>query len=114
MPTTLLTGANGFVAASVLDELIREGHSVVGQVRADSKAEEILATHPEYKDHFTHIVVADYTTEGTWDETFKTHDFDYVIHTAAPLLDDPRNTDFDENFLKPSVSGYVSYSLFPS
>jgi nucleoside-diphosphate-sugar epimerase len=105
MPITLLTGANGFVAASVLDQLITDGHTVVGQVRSPSKGDEILATHPEYAGKLSFVIVEDYTTEGTWDETFKTHDLDYIIHTAAPLLDDPRNTDFDENFLKPSVSG---------
>jgi hypothetical protein len=31
--------------------------------------------------------------------------FDYVIHTAAPLLDDPRLRDFEKDFLKPSVDG---------
>jgi hypothetical protein len=34
--------------------------------------------------------------------------FDYVVHTAAPLVDDPRLTDFERDFLIPSVAGYVS------
>ena len=105
MPTTLLTGANGFVAASILDELISKGHTVLGQVRREESAKDILATHPEYEGKFSHVIVADYETPGTWDEVFKNNEIDYVVHTAAPLLDDPRLSDFETHFLKPSVKG---------
>jgi nucleoside-diphosphate-sugar epimerase len=105
MPKTLLTGANGFVAAHLLDQLIAEGHHVTGSVRSISKGEQILATHPEYAGKVDFVVVADYAAEGTWDEAFKNGDFDYVVHSAAPLLDDPGNTDFERDFLRPSVSG---------
>lgn len=105
MPKTLLTGANGFVAASILDELISQGHSVVGSVRSAAKGQQILDRHPEYKGHLDFVVVADYTVSGTWDDTFKHHDFDFVVHSAAPLLDNPENTDFVQHFLKPSVDG---------
>ena len=64
-----------------------------------------MAYHPEYAGKLTFTIVSDYAHEGTWDETFKTNDFDYVVHTAAPLLDNPANTDFERDFLKPSVSG---------
>jgi nucleoside-diphosphate-sugar epimerase len=114
MPITLLTGANGFVAAHLLDQLIAAGHTVVGSVRSPSKGEQILATHPEYADQLSFVVVADYAAEGTWDEAFQEHDFDYVVHSAAPLLDDPRNTDFDEHYLRPSVSGLVPLSVSAS
>lgn len=107
MPKTLLTGANGFVAAHILDQLISQGHSVIGSVRTDAKGQQILDTHPEWKGHLDFITVSDYTEPGTWDATFKDNDFDYVIHSAAPLLDDPRLSDFEKDFLKPSVNGYV-------
>jgi nucleoside-diphosphate-sugar epimerase len=113
MPKTLLTGANGFVAAHLLDQLIAEGHHVTGSVRSISKGEQILATHPEYAGKVDFVVVADYAAEGTWDEAFKNGDFDYVVHSAAPLLDDPGNTDFERDFLRPSVSGWVSDTSFP-
>lgn len=31
-----------------------------------------------------------------------------IVHVAAPLLDNPANTDYDRDFLKPSVDGYAS------
>ncbi len=105
MPKTLLTGANGFVAAHIIDQLVAAGHQVTGSVRSLAKGEQILATHPEYAGKLTFVVVSDYAKAGTWDEAVKEGDFDFVIHTAAPLLDDPGNTDFLDNFLKPSVDG---------
>lgn len=105
MPNTLVTGANGFVAAHVIDQLIAAGHQVTGSVRSLAKGEQILATHPEYAGKLTFTVVSDYGKAGTWDEAVKEGNFDYVIHTAAPLLDDPGNTDFKRDFLEPSVDG---------
>jgi nucleoside-diphosphate-sugar epimerase len=99
MPKTLLTGANGFVAATILDQLIAQGHSVIGSVRFASKRQQILARHLEYKHHLDLVVVSDYTVPGTWDSAFKEHDFDFVVHSAAPLLDDPGNTDFVKHVL---------------
>ncbi|KAH8653196.1 hypothetical protein BGZ60DRAFT_436110 [Tricladium varicosporioides] len=105
MPKTLVTGANGFFAAHIIDQLIAEGHDVTGSVRSESKGKQILSRHPEYEGHLDFVLVSDYTISGTWDAAFQKTAFDYVIHTAAPLLDDPRNVDFDENFLNPSVKG---------
>lgn len=31
--------------------------------------------------------------------------FNQVVHVAAPLLDNPENTDYDLHFLNPSVEG---------
>ncbi|KAG4437215.1 hypothetical protein IFR05_007304 [Cadophora sp. M221] len=107
MPNTLVTGANGFVAAHVIDQLIAAGHQVTGSVRSLAKGEQIFATHPEYAGKLTFTVVSDYAKSGTWDETIKEGEFDFVVHTAAPLLDDPGNTDFERDFLVPSVDGAV-------
>jgi hypothetical protein len=112
MPSTLLTGANSFVAAHILDRLISAGHHVTGSVRNASKGQQILDLHPDYAGHLDFVTVEDYAAEGAWDEVFKTHDFDYIVHTAAPLLDNPANTDFDRDFLRPSVEGYVYLPLF--
>ena len=65
----------------------------------------MLSVHPEWKGKLSFVTVSDYTKSGTWDHTFKQHDFDYVVHVAAPLLDNPENVDFDKFFLEPSVKG---------
>ena len=74
-------------------------------MRSAQKGEQILSFHPEWADKLSFTIVSDYTKAGTWDDTFKKHDFDYVVHVAAPLLDNPENVDFDRFFLEPSVKG---------
>jgi nucleoside-diphosphate-sugar epimerase len=82
------------------------GHKVVGSVRSPSKGTELLSIHPEWEGKVSFVTVPDYAKSGTWDSTFKENDLDYVVHVAAPLLDNPKNIDFDKDFLEPSVKGY--------
>lgn len=67
---------------------------------------DLLAIHPEW-DHsmIDFVEVPDYTTSGIFDEIFKKGDFDYVLHTAAPVYDNPANTEFEKHFEKPCVEG---------
>ncbi|KAH0542650.1 hypothetical protein FGG08_002973 [Glutinoglossum americanum] len=104
MAKTLVTGANGFVAAHVVDSLVKEGHEVVGSVRRDIYGDQLLSVHPEWKGKVTFVNVSDYTKEGAWDEALKEGDFDYVLHIAAPMPS-PTNQDFDKDFLEPTVKG---------
>jgi thioester reductase-like protein len=111
MPTTLVTGGNGFVGASVVSTLLssKYNHRVILAVRSVPSAEALLAIHPEWPaENVVISSVPDFTVPGAFDEVFKTHpEIDYVIHVAAPLLDDPRNNDFVEHFEKPNVLGNI-------
>ncbi|KAI9763586.1 MAG: hypothetical protein M1840_000380, partial [Geoglossum simile] len=126
MPKTLVTGANGFVAAHAIDALVKvfaqcnpiqaieryantspqkqQGHTVVGSIRKDIYGDELLSVHPEWKGQVSFINVSDYTKEGIWDDAFKAGDLDYVLHIAAPMPS-PKHTDFDRDFLEPNVKG---------
>lgn len=84
MPTTLLTGANSFVAAHIINALIKEGHDVTGTVRRAAAGDEILALHPEWKEKLTCVVVEDITNEASWDEIFKSKSFDHVSSRPSP------------------------------
>jgi nucleoside-diphosphate-sugar epimerase len=106
MPHTLVTGANSFVAAHIINELISQGHAVTGSIRRSSSGDEILAEHPEWKSHLDFVEIADYAEPGAWDKIFREHDFDFVVHVAAPVLDESL-TDYDRDYLRPSVEGYV-------
>lgn len=110
MPHTLVTGANGFVASHVVDALIAHGHRVTGSLRNKNKGAGILKLHPEWEGKLDFVSVADYAKEGVWDNIFEQGDFDYVVHVAAPVLDNPQNTDFERDFVIPSVRGYVALS----
>ena len=105
MPHTLVTGANSFVAAHIISKLIESGHTVTGSVRRSSAGEAILAQNPEWNGKLDFVEIADYAEAGIWDNVFKTKEFDYIVHVAAPLLDNPANTDFDSHYLRPSVEG---------
>ncbi|KAJ5558391.1 hypothetical protein N7535_008598 [Penicillium sp. DV-2018c] len=106
MSTTLITGSSGFVGSTVLAQLLQHGHRVIATVRSQHSADGLLSVHPEWKDVVIFVVVPDFTKPGAFDTVFKEYPgIDYVIHVAAPLLDDPANTDFVEHFEKPSVLG---------
>jgi nucleoside-diphosphate-sugar epimerase len=104
MPHTLVTGANSFVAAHVINELISTGHTVTGAVRRSSAGSALLVENPEWVGKLDFVTVEDYTHEGAFDDIFKKREYDHVIHTAAPV---PGSTaiDYDEDFLRPGVQG---------
>jgi uncharacterized protein YbjT (DUF2867 family) len=78
MPSTLLTGANSFVAAHIINALIAAGHHVTGTVRRAAVGDEIFAFHPEWKDHLDIVVVEDISNEASWDAVFQKKEFDHV------------------------------------
>jgi len=91
MPTTLMTGANSFVGAHVINSLIAAGHKVVGTVRRDGLAEQLFALHPEWKDQLEIIIVKDYQDESNWDAVFQKYALDHVrLHVPLHQLHDER------------------------
>lgn len=83
MPSTLLTGANSFVAAHIIEALIKDGHEVTGTVRRAATGDDIFALHPEWKDHLDIVVVEDLANEESWDAVFKGTNFDHVSEQTA-------------------------------
>lgn len=60
MARTLLTGGSGFIAAHILDALLKRGHSVATTVRSQEKAEQIKASHPGVsKENLEFVIVPD-------------------------------------------------------
>ncbi|KAF2650140.1 NAD(P)-binding protein [Lophiostoma macrostomum CBS 122681] len=108
MPNTLITGANSFLAAHIIGELISAGHTITGSVRRPSAGDAILEEHPEWKDKLDFAIVEDYSEDGALDDVFKKQQFDHVIHTAAPMPGRPGLDDYDKDFLRPSVQGNLS------
>ena len=105
MPSTLLTGANSFFAAHLLNQLIADGHTITGTVRSLSKGDQLLALHPEWKDHLHFVEVGNLSKPGVWDAVIQQGNFDYVIHNAAPMPGSKPTMDFDGDFLEPNVAG---------
>lgn len=104
----LLTGANGFVASHIVQGLIARDYHIVGTVRSEEKARDVIALHPSWKDHITWAYIADIGVADAWDEIFKSGPFDYIIHNASPV--DFTVKDFQRAMIDPAVKGYVTRS----
>lgn len=105
MSTVLLTGANGFVAATILRKLLERGHTVVGTVRSESKT---TFLKNQYKsavdsDKLKFAIVEDITVPGAFDEVLRAYQFDVVLHTSSPFTFNI--TDIDKELLQPAVQG---------
>jgi nucleoside-diphosphate-sugar epimerase len=87
MTRVLLTGASGFIAAHTLDILLERGHSVVGTVRSQEKADKIKAQYKgKYEDKLSFAIVPDIAQPGAFDEAVKSDPpFEAVLHTASPF-----------------------------
>lgn len=107
MPHTLVTGANSFLAAHIIGELISSGHTVTGSVRRVSAGDDLLAEHPEWKGKLDFVVVEDYAKEDAFDAIFQAKEYDHIVHTAAPMPGSA-TADFDMDFLRPGVDGNLS------
>ncbi len=107
MPITLVTGATGFVGSTVVNELLNQKHKLILAVRSPSSAKAVLANNPSWPDSSIVLSkVPDFTAPGAFDAVFQEHpEIEYIVHVAAPMLDNPAHTDFVEHFEKPSILG---------
>ncbi|KAF2085013.1 NAD(P)-binding protein [Saccharata proteae CBS 121410] len=105
MTRVLLSGGSGFIAAHVIDVLLKRGHSVVTTVRSQEKANKIKEAHPSYgKDKLDFAIVEDIAKEGAFDEAVKSSPpFEAVIHTASPFHFNV--TDVQKQLLDPAIIG---------
>lgn len=104
MTRVLLTGGSGFIAAHVLELLLKRGHSVVTTVRSQSKADKIKAAHPNAGKNLDFAIVEDIAKEGAFDQAVKSDQpFEAVIHTASPFHFNV--TDVQKELLDPAVIG---------
>lgn len=107
MPTVFITGGNGFVGAAIVDQLVASQYKVIAAVRDPASLDKLLSVHAEWdKSLISSVTVADFTKPDAFDSVFQSHpEIEHIIHCAAPLVGDARNTDFVEHFEKPSVIG---------
>jgi uncharacterized protein YbjT (DUF2867 family) len=69
----LVTGASGFIATHIIDQLLLAGYKVRGTVRSDKKAAWTAALFAERHGagKFSAIIVPGMSTEGAFDEAVK-------------------------------------------
>ncbi|KAA8650544.1 hypothetical protein EYZ11_002101 [Aspergillus tanneri] len=105
MVKVLLTGGSGFIAAHIIDFLLKRGFDTVVTVRSEVKGQKILDAHPTVpKEKLSYVIVKDVAAEGAFDEAVKSNPpFEYVLHTASPFhhnVSDPV-----KDFLDPAIKG---------
>ncbi|EGN92982.1 hypothetical protein SERLA73DRAFT_172493 [Serpula lacrymans var. lacrymans S7.3] len=99
----LVTGANGFIAVWLVNNLLERGYTVRGTVRSEAKAQYLRERFSSYGDKHEVVVVEDVTKDGAFDEAVK--DIDGILHTASPChvdADDPNEV------IVPAVRGTIS------
>ena len=99
----LVTGASGYIATHVVQQLLQQGYMVRGTVRSKSnekKVKPLMNLYPEAK-HPLELVEADLMKADGWAEAVA--DCKYVLHIASPF---PNAEPRDENeVIKPAVDG---------
>ena len=81
----LVTGASGFVATHIVQQLLQTGYRVRGTVRSlknDQKVKPLYELCPESNDRLE-LVECDLLDEQCWPAAVK--DCTYVLHTASPV-----------------------------
>ena len=99
----LVTGATGYIATHIVQQLLQAGYRVRGTVRSlknEEKVKPLYELCPEENDKLE-LVECDLLDENCWDAAVK--DCTYVLHTASPLpLSHPKDED---EVIKPAVDG---------
>lgn len=67
----LVTGANGFIAAHVVRNLLENNYHVRGTVRSEASAEDVRKLHSAYADQFSVVIVPNMTSTGAFDQAVK-------------------------------------------
>ncbi|KAI1106444.1 NAD(P)-binding protein [Jackrogersella minutella] len=102
MPKVLLTGGSGFIAAHVLDILLKKGYEVVTTVRSETKASQIRNKYPGAK--LSIVIVPDIAAPNAFDDVIaNTQGLDYVQHTASPFHYNFK--DAKTELLDPAING---------
>ena len=83
----LVTGATGFVATHIIEQLLRKGYFVRGTVRDAARVPSYLTDLPG-SERLT-LVAADLLEPGSFDAAVQ--GCDYVIHTASPYVLQPKD-----------------------
>lgn len=99
--TVLVTGANAFYSAAIMDRLVQKGVKIHGAVRSQSAKEPL---QQRYGNNITVHIVPDITTPTAFDEAIK--GCDAVFHVASPFRYQFSNA--KKEVLDPAIQGAVS------
>jgi dihydroflavonol-4-reductase len=98
----LVTGASGFIASRIVEQLLAKGHRVRGTVRSRQKEKELASLRglPGAAERLE-LVEAELLTDGAFDAAAQ--GCDAVLHTASPYALDAK--DPQKDLVDPAVKG---------
>ncbi len=106
MTRVLVTGGSGFVAAHVVESLLKRGHSVVTTVRSKEKGDKILEAHPSAKESLSYVLVPDMSEPGAFDDAVVSSPaLEAVIHTASPYHFQAKTEEAIKDLITTAVNG---------
>ena len=102
-----VSGASGYIALHVVNELLNAGYKVIGSTRSDKKAAEVekkFGNNPNLKT----VIVPDIAEPGAFDHVFEKYgsEIKVVLHVASPCFFN--TTEYEKDLLLPAVNGTKS------
>ena len=102
--TVLLTGASGFIATHIVNQLFELGYNIIGTVRSEEKGNWLARRFPGFKYEIVDLSLSADGNESPFTKVFKAHpEIKYVIHAASPVSSYQEN--FYKNIFVPAVEG---------
>ena len=102
--SVFISGASGFIAQHIVENLLKENYTVIGSVRSQEKADRLtrqFCNNPNLQFE----IVGDIAKLDAFDNAFSKHgkDIKYVLHTASPFHFN--TTEYEKDLLIPALNG---------
>lgn len=100
--SVFVSGATGYIAQHIVQQLLAKGYKVVGTVRSASKGDKLKENLKS--ENFSYEIVEDIGVKGAFNEALKAHpEVTVFLHTASPFHFN--TTDAEKDLLLPAREG---------
>ncbi|CCE65975.1 hypothetical protein TPHA_0N01940 [Tetrapisispora phaffii CBS 4417] len=102
--SVFVSGATGFIAQHIVNDLLQQNYKVIGTARSQEKVDKLIKQFGNNK-NFSMEIVKDVADINAFDDVFKRRgsEIKYVLHTASPFHFNV--TDAEKDLLIPAVNG---------